>query len=247
MSCWSFSLPAGKDGACPMAIHNSEDDICHGCYAQINRYNMPNVLTAQWVRFWWTKQCLSTDTGRRAWVEVMTQALKDHVSEDVPYFRWFDSGDIFSPKLAKCLTEVCNNTPNIHHWFPTRSWWSKNPTWNNALAELAALSNVTVRPSAIKFNDPPPTLDYLSRGTTVLLEKEQAEVLGVARCAKSFNGGSCGSHNCRACWDEPNTPVGYLVHGYLGKKQRPDAYTERIQETRKYIKQKAINLTIGAT
>ena len=53
MSCWSFSLPALH--SCPGMVATSDDSICACCYAQMNRYNMGNVLTPAAARFAWLR------------------------------------------------------------------------------------------------------------------------------------------------------------------------------------------------
>ena len=35
------------------------------------------------------------------------------------YFRWFDSGDMYSLALAEKMYEICTATPWTKHWIPT--------------------------------------------------------------------------------------------------------------------------------
>lgn len=118
MDCWSFSLPAGKEGACPMS---TKGGICKSCYAKGSRYILDNVARAQWTRFEWLKALLQTEEGRASFILIMVEALNKNVSNS--YFRWFDSGDFFSPHLIDCVGEICRQTPNIRHWIPTRVYW----------------------------------------------------------------------------------------------------------------------------
>lgn len=231
MDAWSFSLPAGF--ACPMIVARDENDICFGCYAQINRYNMPNVLGAQTVRHMWVKENLK-ESGVDWVAEVFIAAIRKDVGPS-GFFRVHDSGDFISPNYILMWHRVCQRSPSIKFWFPTRCWdhsRTLSPNWQNALTALAALGNVTVRPSAIKYGDKSPGVNYLSRGTTVVLPDQ--DPLGAKLCPKTVKGGNCTDHGCRTCWYD-RSDVAYLVHGWLGRHIVPNAYSDRIQNTRKRI------------
>ena len=53
------------------------------------------------------------------------------------YFRWFDSGDMYDIRLARKILEVCERTPWVKHWIPTRM--HKFPKFAMVLARLEAL------------------------------------------------------------------------------------------------------------
>lgn len=234
MSCWSFSLPAGKHGACPFMDASGEDKICAGCYAQINRYNMPNVLSAQHIRFNWLRGLLTSQKGRAEAIKVLNEAIRLHVTNG--YFRFFDSGDIFSPTMAQVCYEVCKANPAVAFWFPTRVYnrAGKNvPSgWAYYMELLSQLPNVTVRPSALSYNEQPPVVDGYSAGTTVLTGDNRID--GVAICAKSEHGGSCESNGCRTCWNSKDTSVAYLIHGFNGSDKAP-VLSDKILTLRKNV------------
>lgn len=243
MECWSFSLPAGKDGACPMSVYGN-NSICGSCYASVNRYNMPNVLTAQWIRFLWAKSLLETEVGQIQFETIMTNAIDRHVKNN--YFRFFDSGDIFSPQMAMSLYKICLALPHIKFWFPTRSWQAVNANWIQPMANLASLPNVTVRPSTLFFNKLPPKVSNLSAGTTVITKLgilNLPQYKNISLCPKTINGGSCESNNCRSCW-ENDTEIAYLVHGIMGQN-KPATITDRIINLRSKIKQEVVGLSIN--
>lgn len=74
-----------------------------------------------------------------------------------------------------------------------------------SLRHLAALPNVTVRPSAIFIGGDPPEVPGLAAGSSVTTNRSHAT------CPKSLRSPpSCG--DCRRCWDEPQIPVTYLKH-----------------------------------
>ena len=62
------------------------------------------------------------------------------------YFRWFDSGDMYSIKLAQKMLEVMKRTPWVNHWLPTRM--HKFAKFAAVIAEMEALPNVVVRLSS---------------------------------------------------------------------------------------------------
>lgn len=234
MSCWSFGLPAGKHGACPFMEASSRDNICSGCYAQINRYNMPNVLEAQHIRFNWLRERLLTQSGRKEIVDTFNRAIRKYVING--YFRFFDSGDIFSPTIAQVCYEICKANPAVAFWFPTRVYSRENKRipsgWAYYMDLLSQIPNVSIRPSALSYNDDPPKVDHYAAGTTVLTDGNSIE--GVEICKKSEYGGTCESNNCRVCWDSRDTAVGYKIHGYLGRDSIP-VISDKILELRKSV------------
>jgi hypothetical protein len=237
MGCWSFSLPPGKEGACPMAV-TGPNSICGGCYAMLGRYNMPNVLNAQWIRFMWIKSLLETDEGQREFELTMIDSINRHVKNR--YFRFFDSGDIFCPQLADSLYNICNTLSHIQFWFPTRSYWAKSKRWQTALQNLASLPNVALRPSALYYNQEAPILDGYAHGTTVVTSID----MDIAKlCPKTVNGGSCESNNCRACWDKTGA-IAYLVHGVMGKSE-PYEISTKIKSGRAAMRDKFVALTVS--
>lgn len=231
MMAWSFSLPAGREGSCPMMVARDSGDICHGCYAQINRYNMPNVLKAQWARFLWTKDCLDKGSKVHEWIDTMIDAIDSHVKNG--FFRVHDSGDLFSPAYIMAWYDVCRQLPHIRFWFPTRSWQATNIKWTGPMKLLASLPNVTVRPSAIRFDETSPIVEGLSAGTTVITDRRFRSVNDNI-CPKTTNGGTCESNQCRTCWSATQG-VAYLVHGYRGRHKVPNAFSQKIQDTRHRI------------
>lgn len=135
------------------------------------------------------------------------------------YFRVHDSGDLFSPAYTQMWTRVCANLPEVRFWFPTRMWphggKAVRLTTIAAVQELAALPNVTVRPSALQFDDPAPTVDGYGPGSSAAREGYN--------CPAHEQNNECRA--CRACWDSPDGVI-YRYHGGLNKRpatRRPAA------------------------
>lgn len=193
MPCPSWSLPARA--SCPWKLEG-EGTICGGCYATKGRYVMVNVAAAQAARFGWTRTSLRTADGTAAWVRTMARAIAE---TGCSYFRIHDSGDFFSPAYVRAWAEVAGLCPEVRFWAPTRSWRAPQPEWQETLRELAALPNVTVRPSALRFDEEPPRVEGLAAGTTARREGYT--------CPARSQGNACGT--CRACWDRPEHTVSY--------------------------------------
>jgi Gene product 88 len=209
MPSLSFSLPAGD--SCPWALYG-EGAICDGCYAQKGRYVMPNVSSAQRVRFDWAKKCLRTPAGEDEFVDALTSAIR---AAGNTYFRGHDSGDFFCPAYVDLWARICAALPEVTFWFPTRTWRALTDqrssattkrNWALALTALCALPNVRVRPSALMFNAPAPLVRNLipgmAAGTTARDEG--------FNCPAAHQGNVCGT--CRTCWDAPDTSVSYHRH-----------------------------------
>lgn len=242
MEAWSFSLPAGE--ACPMMRADDESYVCHGCYAQLNRYNMPNVLQAQWVRYMWTKECLKSTEGMSVWITTMMNTIHQYVKNG--FFRGHDSGDFFHPDYVYMWYRVCQNMPEVRFWFPTRNWPHRGPMgakWQTMMTLLGGLPNVSLRPSALRFNESVPIVAGYSMGTTVITDKSVATDLNLSLCPKTTNGGSCESNGCRACWSKLHG-IAYWVHGVLGKHIVPNAFSSKIVACRNKTKVAFTPLTI---
>lgn len=206
MPCNSWSLPAAK--ACPFRL-DGEGSICGDCYAQKGNYILfPCVARAQNARFAWTLECMRSDAGQAEFVSTMVAAIR---ATRNPWFRVHDSGDLFSPAYTWAWVAIAQKLPEVRFWIPTRSWRpmtmvriapSVKAEWTLALMALAALENVTLRPSALFFNAPAPTIPGMAAGSTAARE-------GFS-CPAPSQGNSCGE--CRACWTEVETPISYRQH-----------------------------------
>lgn len=230
MPGYSWSLPAGNvqmgvaAGTCPGAV-SGPGSTCFGCYAnpesvKLSKNGVPmrrggnydrfSVRRAQLARRRWTLDCLSTKEGRDVWVTVMSAAITwasrlqsgatSATSPRQPWFRWHDSGDVFSPRYAEMIEAVCAALPDVRFWLPTRSWHN-TPRILRQLVVLNQLPNVAVRPSALYLQEDAPRVAGLSAGTGVKAEGYN--------CPASSQGNAC--LDCRACWSKA-APVYYHLH-----------------------------------
>lgn len=196
---FSWSLTARTD--CPGSIDPRTGKLvpaCDGCYAAENRGNFrfPNVKKVRVEN--------RRDWKRDEWVRDMVQVLDTH-----RYFRWFDSGDIYHPRLAEKILEVCKATPWVKHWLPTRS--HKIPRIAKVLRKIAKLDNVKVRYSSDAIDG------TFKRGNgSTIVPSLSTRIDGVYICQASRNDGMCSG--CRKCWDKNVSVVGYVAHGRAMEK-----------------------------
>jgi hypothetical protein len=133
----------------------------------------------------------------------------------VPYFRWHDSGDLQSVEHLARIVEVCERTPAVRHWLPTREYEMVS-AFRAGGGELP--SNLTVRLSAFFVDTEPvipsdladlPTSTVHTAGGRAVFTA--AEKRGSIACrAIEARDNQCGP--CRACWDRRVTNVSYPQH-----------------------------------
>ena len=199
MPCKSWSLQART--TCPGSVDPNTKELvpaCTGCYAADGMYNMPNVKAV--------RDHNKHDWQRDAWVDEMVQEL-----DNSRYFRWFDSGDVYSVSLANKIYQVMQRTPWCSHWLPTRSY--KFPKFSSTFKKMNALPNVVVR-----FSSDSITGGIIKgRNTSTIVQYAEDATPKMSVCEASDRGGKCGP--CRSCWDKNVLVVAYLAHGRSINKQ----------------------------
>lgn len=227
----SWSIPAGKAcpsafygddfkrvGGLPVNI--DKGTICGNCYAGKGAYAWAPVKRAQDARFKLAIAAATVPAQGDEFVALMIDAINGEalrqqrryyreVSKGIramgtfqAVFRVHDSGDLFSPQYTALWVRICEALPDVNFWFPTRQWRSKNLHMLAVLTTLATLPNVSVRPSALRFEDAAPVIEGLSAGTT-------ATATGGFTCPAPTQGGAC--LDCRACWTK-DVEVSYHKH-----------------------------------
>jgi hypothetical protein len=169
-------------------------DACKGCYATTGNYNYPNVKAP--------REFNRTDWERLDWVDDMVAAL-----ENDRYFRWFDSGDVYSLALAEKILEVMIRTPWCKHWLPTRM--HKFPKFRMVFDSMKSLDNVSVR-----FSSDSITGEYIPGLHGSVIGPDAATYVdfeGSSLCRAYEHEGKCSG--CRACWDKSVDLICYPAHG----------------------------------
>lgn len=187
----SWSLQALE--TCPGSIENgSLVDACKGCYATTGNYRYPNVKAPRIEN--------KEDWKRDNWVDDMVKELdKDR------FFRWFDSGDVYSIELAEKMLQVMQRTQWVKHWLPTRM--HKFAKFQRILKVMDSLPNVKVRPSSDSIVG-----EYVSGlHGSVIVPDSSVDPSQVTLCKAYENNGKCSG--CRACYDKTIPVVAYPAHG----------------------------------
>ena len=196
MPCRSWSLQALTTCAGSVGTNGKLVDACKGCYATQGNYRFPNVKQPRLSN--------QKDWKRDAWVVDMVAEL-----DNDRYFRWFDSGDVYSLKLAEKILAVMVATPWVKHWLPTRM--HKFVKFHGVFAEMEALPNVVVRYSS----DSVTGKTVKGRNTSTIIPPvdttNRRQTIFLTVCEASTREGKCGP--CRACWNQDVSVIAYPAHG----------------------------------
>jgi len=169
-------------------------DACKGCYATTGNYHYPNVKAPRISN--------REDWQRLEWCDDMVAAL-----DSDRYFRWFDSGDVYTLALAEKILEVMIRTPWVKHWLPTRM--HKFPKFRMVFDQMRALDNVSVR-----FSSDSVIGEYIEglHGSVIGPDASTFQARdGVSLCRAYEHDGKCSG--CRACWDKSVNLIAYPAHG----------------------------------
>ena len=247
----TWSLPPVK--SCPIL-----DETCGNCYAldgwyrtnllaqygRVKRYEyLQNLIKTGGLDEWiiWISKKINRlkpveKLPRHAVDFLLNKHLKSRsISGPVAYFRWHDSGDVFHEEYAKALFDVCERTPNVVHWLPTRMGplfaklasdgvsfpanlaiqLSAYRGGANEAQQLEAIAKISQKNSTARVG-----LTYISHGpnSRQVNEPQIHKEFGAratvcpATIAKDSKNRTC--VNCRRCWAHTSiqSPVIYAVH-----------------------------------
>ena len=110
MPCPTYNTPASLC-VTGSKLRKTKGTTCHGCYAMKGNYLFPSVKEGLTKRFHAFLHPL--------FVEAMTFMIKKYSAKS-GYFRWFDSGDLKDMAMLEKIVLICQQTPEIKHWLPTR-------------------------------------------------------------------------------------------------------------------------------
>ena len=191
MPCPTYNTPAilCKTGS---KLRKIKGSTCHNCYAMKGNYLFPSVAKGLKKRF--------NAFNHPRFVEGMSMMI-NHYAKKSGYFRWFDSGDLRDIIMLNKIIIICENTPKIKHWLPTREVkivkdylkiYKKFP------------KNLVVRVSAPMIDGEP--LKSFRWTSSVHQNKKP---IG-HDCPSRFQQNKC--MDCRACWDKRVRNVSYHKH-----------------------------------
>jgi hypothetical protein len=163
---------------------------CQGCYATTGNYRFANVKKP--------REFNREDWKRENWVNDMIYSL-----DSSRYFRWFDSGDMYSIDLAWKILEVMRATPWVKHWLPTRM--HKFAKFKDVIQAMQVLPNVVVR-----FSSDSVTGEIIEGKTTSTIFSDTLPA-NAFECKAYQHEGKC--NGCRACYDKDVKVIAYKAHG----------------------------------
>jgi hypothetical protein len=194
MPGYGYSLPA-LECRTGSKLRDVKGSTCSGCYAMKGRYVFPSVQRALYRRL--------EAIGRPHWAEAMAELISRRGGD---YFRWHDSGDLQSLDHLRAIVRVCELTPTVQHWLPTREYRTVQ-SFITSGGEFPP--NLNVRMSAHMLGGIVPTFPRLPM-VTVSTVSIDARPAGSHACPAPLQGNSCG--DCRACWDRGVSLVDYHKH-----------------------------------
>ena len=205
------------------------DWICQYCYAGKSNYMHRTSQYSQTARWIWISGMVQ-HLGLEGAVEKMTEALKFHqgnvknrqrAGENPNFFRIHDSGDFtLSPNTYLLWSMVAREMPDVNFWAPTRMWTF--PKFNEMVRSNPAPDNMSIRPSALHFEDAAPGIDGFDEGSSAHHMETDPVKEGIAQwicpayqhdghtCAGA--GGPKGEKDCRVCWVHTDMSVSYRSH-----------------------------------
>jgi hypothetical protein len=194
MPGYAYSLPA-RECKTGSKLRNVQGSTCSCCYAMKGRYVFPKVQAALYRRL----ESLSDPR----WIDAMAELINRR-SVKHPHFRWHDSGDIQSLDHLRAIVRVCELTPHVSHWIPTREY--------RIVAEYRKTygdfpPNLNVRMSAHMIGGKAPHFDGLTIST---VSTDSAQYPDALKCPAPSQGNECG--DCRACWNPDVLHVDYHKH-----------------------------------
>jgi hypothetical protein len=247
----TWSLP--PVAACPIV-----DETCGGCYALDGWYR--TNLAAQYGRVKRLEYLRHLIRERRlaTWVDwisnqinrlrpiepfppdVLSTSLRKHVeslrlSGAIAFFRWHDSGDLFHADYAKAVLQVCERTPRVFHWMPTRM----GPLLSQLVQQgLVVPRNLTIQVSAHRAGrNEPAQLEAVRQiqaaqpdarvGVTYVFKGPRSRKVDMAELRHEFGptASLCPAtvaeksedrvcNGCRRCWAAASitSPIIYAVH-----------------------------------
>ena len=182
MPCPSYNLPA-RECQVGSTLVGLEGSVCFGCYALKGRYTIPTVQRALYRRL----ESLSNPL----WADAIVVLID---ASSTRYFRWHDSGDLQNHAHLDKIITVCQRTPNVKHWLPTRE--AKLVKTQKDIPQ-----NLVIRLSATLVDGSAPQWAHLT--STVVSD-------GSETCPAHTQGNQCGT--CRRCWDKRVKNIAYRKH-----------------------------------
>ncbi len=199
----SFSIPATlcKTGA---KLSLVEGSVCSKCYAKKGSYCYPAVKNLRQNNF---DHYIENEETFVDDLKTLIQA--EYLKTGVPYFRWFDSGDLQSYDMLVAIIRIAYLMPHIQFWLPTKEKTILNEVLTNFEdLKLQVPDNLAIRLSVYMIDG-----QYLDFKTSAMRQVVQTRV--ISKDTEPLENelicyGDCFLCNY-ACWDTTNN-VAYIKH-----------------------------------
>ena len=198
----SFSIPSSL---CKMGSKLSliEGSVCSKCYAKKGSYCYPAVKSLRQGNY--DHYIENKDTFID---DLKTLIQAEYLNTGVPYFRWFDSGDLQSYAMLSDMVRIAYALPHIQFWLPTKELdLIKQLVSNYDDMELQLPANINIRVSVFMVDGN--YLDFSSMNQSIqqtrVISKDTPELDSEYVCL-----GKCVECNY-ACWDD-TVNVAYIKH-----------------------------------
>jgi hypothetical protein len=189
-----WTCPTGAELACIPGTP------CNKCYATRGRYGFANVTDAQWRRLAMIHKVIASGADSADWQGWVTTFAAALVADGRKWFRWHDSGDVFTRSYLRLICAVCDATPDVVHWLPTQ----ERKMVRAFFRQNRRPDNLVIRFSSAKVDHEPTAEAPHSMVTT-----GAGRPAGAVRC-HCDKVGTCGA--CRACWNDRVRLVAYPIH-----------------------------------
>ena len=200
----SFGLPAKRCHVGQM-LAQVEGTVCEKCYSNDRgHYQYPVVKEAQERRYKLLYHPM--------WVGAMTMLLWLQVKE---FFRWQGSGDIDSLQHLCNIVQVCENTPHLKHWMPTKEKGILKEflKYGGVIPDnlVISMSGYFVDGGKVKgFDDQPQIAHHLTYNKRNKHGVDTEAYICPVEDGLGFK--SCDEANCSACWNPSVRVVAGALH-----------------------------------
>lgn len=208
-------------------LRRVKGSVCEGCYAHDKGHYPLNNVQRHLLRNF---SALKNDPQR--WASAMVNQIP-RTQDQLPFFRWHDSGDLDSPEHLAYLMAIAESLPDTMFWLPTREWDLTNKVvqargglpGNMALRlSLPMIDQTTdneineqrgIEPLPQRHIDMLEQFPQLLTSSVISRPQFRQSVLDEDYCPASdptnpIN--SCEGNRCSSCWDTGQGNVGYVKH-----------------------------------
>lgn len=208
MPGYAWGIPAAR---CHRGskLRVKEGTVCSTCYACKGRYRFTGVEAAYERRYQGYK-----NIRKDVWFEAMATDILSKCRK-VPFFRWFDSGDLQDEDMLWNIVDVVSVAPLVNFWMSTREKGIVKRFIDSKVKPIPA--NLVIRVSADMIDGPPPAgFTHTSTVSSVHSKEDWATLVNHGatsdnhHCPAPLQGNVCGT--CRACWDPAVKNVTYRRH-----------------------------------